>query len=441
MDWMLDIFNKQIDAFNKQLGKEGAGIEVKVKHRMSGLIPKPDSSEDAGDSGGRKAEGERQHIWVKRMEEFRRALTSFLGESPCPTADKIEKVKVALIDDGVDLSNLDSYNDVVTVTGLSYYPPDGKGERPWHRSSHGHGTIMANMIRRINPWVSLHVMKLQDGLSSDGSRTIFAESAAKAIRGAIHRKVDIISMSWTVKQKITSSISASMSPRPASRPAAENNNTRTTLEATAITMLEDAIDAAVNAGILLFCSASDDIQAGGMDSLPFRRAPTAIFRIGAALSQGQRDPRSEDNGRIEYFFPGNQVAEAWNPRSAETVKYHDGSSVSTALAAGLASLIIYCAIIVRDCYAHLSSSSPLREESQELKRFQRFATGLRNRENMKRALDSIEHEGWEDRKFLPVWGPFGKAADDISTPGISGKEKLQHLDKLVVGLCGKFTDA
>lgn len=91
------------------------------------------------------------------------------------------QLQVALIDDGVDLSKLDSYNGTVQATGVSYYPPEGKLERPWHSSSGGHGTVMANMIVRINPYVSLHVMKLQDGFSSDGGRTIYAESAARAI--------------------------------------------------------------------------------------------------------------------------------------------------------------------------------------------------------------------------------------------------------------------
>lgn len=336
---------------------------------------------------------------------------------------------MALIDDGVDLSRLDTYYKKTTrATGLSYYPPDGKSERPWHSSSGGHGTIMANMILRINPWVSLWVMKLQDGPSSDGGRTIFAESAARAIRGAIRRNVDIISMSWTVKQKIASMSASTASPGLAST---AGNDAKTTFEANAIKMLESAIDAAVEAKILMFCSASDDIQAGGMDSLPYQRAPNYIFRIGAALALGQPDPRSEDKRSIDYFFPGNQVAEAWNPRSAETVKYHDGSSVSTALAAGLASLIIYCTIIMRTYYK-------TSQNEENYNRFKEFVEALKDRDKMKRAFDNIESRQWEEKKYLPVWEVFGRVTEKINE-AVDGEKKLKQLNGLVMDLCSKLT--
>jgi len=287
------------------------------------------------------------------------------------------------------------------------------------------------MIVRINPWVSLYVMKLQDGPSNDGGRTIFAESAAKAIWGAIRRKVDVISMSWTVKQKIAS-MSASTTSLGLASPA--GNDAKPTFETNAIRMLEEAIDAVVEAKILMFCSASDDIQAGGMDSLPYRKAPKYIFRIGAALALGQRDPHSEDKENIDYFFPGNQVAEAWNPRSAETVKYHDGSSVSTALAAGLASLIIYCTIIMRTYHkAKTSSLNP-----QNYNRFKEFVEALKDRDKMKRVFDNIESGRWEDKKYLPVWDVFGPATEKINE-AVEGVKKLEQLDALVMDLCSKLT--
>ena len=339
---------------------------------------------------------------------------------------------MALIDDGVDLSNLDTYDGIVEATGLSYYPPDSNLERPWHRSSGGHGTIMANMIVRINPWVSLRVMKLQDGPSNDGGRTIFAESAARAIWGAIRRKVDIISMSWTVKQKIATLTSGGISAGHGSSFAA--GDPKPTYEATAIKLLEEAVDAAVEANILMFCSASDDIQSGGMDALPYRRAPKHIFRIGAALALGQRDPHSEDKENIDYFFPGNQVAEAWNPRSARTVQYHDGSSVGTALAAGLASLIIYCAIIMRTYYK--GRTAPVNEQGYN--RFTEFAEALQSRDKMKRAFDNIDSERWEDKKYLPVWDVFGPATKKISEAP-NAEKKMEQLDALVMDLCSKLT--
>lgn len=308
--------------------------------------------------------------------------------------------QVALIDDGIDLHNVDPYVDMVQPTGLSFCRPEGKTESPWHQSTGGHGTIMANMILRINPWVSLQVMKIQDGSSAKGERTIFAESAAKAIRGAVRRKVDIISMSWTVKKE----------------PGGPTDD------------LEKAIQEARDAKILMFCSASDDLQSGGLDVLPYAAAPDHIFRIGAADALGQRDGHSEDKKRIDYFFPGNQVAEAWNPKSAKTVAYHDGSSVATALAAGLAALIIHCTMMVRSYHSNKTRAA-------DPEKYALLAKALRRRQWMRRAFDNIESEKWEDKKYLPVWEHFGPKADSIGQ--IRGERKLEQLVELVDFLCSK----
>ncbi|QYS96683.1 Peptidase_S8 domain-containing protein [Trichoderma simmonsii] len=418
-----------LERFKNEVKKYTEKLEIKIIPRIAGLFSKEDLNERSNDVTGSKEEGEQQHIWVKRMEQFRTALNSIHKGFPGMKVQEPNRVKVALIDDGVDLSALDIYDGIVKATGQSYCYPDNRGESPWHRSSNGHGTIMANMIVRINPWVSLYVMKLQDGPSIDGGRYIFAESAAKAIRGAIQRNVDIISMSWTIKQKIATN-SSNVSSRRTLSPS--ERYPKSTLETNGLKLLEEAIEAAVEAKILMFCSASDDIQDGGMDCLPYQKAPHHIFRIGAALSQGQRDPHSEDKGNMDYFFPGNQVAEAWNPRSAQTVKYHNGSSVSTALSAGFASLIIYCVIIMRTYY----ESKPGVNDTNYI-RFRDFAEALKDRDKMKMAFDSIEYKGWDDRKYLPVWGYFGTATEEINKAK-SGEEKVEQLGRLAMQLCGKL---
>lgn len=339
--------------------------------------------------------------------------------------------QVALIDDGVELGNLETYNGQVEVNGVSYYPRTGQSERPWHRSSRGHGTVMAMMITRVNPWVSLYVMRLRDGTNSDGGRTIFAETAARAIRGAIGLKVDIISMSWTVKKKIASAVA----PTVARNVRDESAGAKTSYEEQAIRMLEEAIDAAVKAKILMFCSASDDIKSGGLDTLPYSQAPGYIFRIGASLSQGERDTHTEDMDQINYFFPGNQVAEALNPKSAGNVKYYDGSSVATALAAGLASLILYCAILMQ---WHHKGQAP-GADSKSYERFKTFVDALKQRDGMKRAFNNIESDIWKDRKYLPVWAIFGPKTKKIEEA--EGEKKWESLEELVTDLCSKITSA
>ncbi|EQB43180.1 hypothetical protein CGLO_18193 [Colletotrichum gloeosporioides Cg-14] len=383
---MLNRFKQEVQR------KTGGGVVVKTVIRMEGLMANMDTVEDALGPVSDEA-AEKQHVWVDTMDIFRRALSSL----PDLKGSKAPRVKLALIDDGINLGNLDDYNGSVTSSGVSYFPGG-----PWHCSSTGHGTILANMIVRVNPWVELHVVRVQDGPSRNGGRNIFAGSAAKAIRYAIDKKVDIISMSWTIKNAMTGGHTSPMGND--SRNGSFSD--RPSMEQRDIHALGDAIDDAAKAGILMFCSASDDIQAGAMDTLPYQKQPGYIFRIGAATYLGQRDGHTEDVKRIDYFFPGNQVAEAKNPRSSEPVKYHDGSSVGTALAAGLASLLIYCARITEHRLADKKGQGKL--------------------------SDGQYSSQWTDAKYLPVWAIFKPKADDIEKA--KDEDKWVILEKLVVQL-------
>ncbi|AEO54665.1 hypothetical protein MYCTH_2297469 [Thermothelomyces thermophilus ATCC 42464] len=199
--------DKMIEIFKNDLASNSRGrIDVKVARRLKWLVANQTGNEEQSDATGNPAESspltiaQRQHVWVTTMDRFRKSLGIVLRE----IGVKIEepsKIKLALIDDGVDIDHLRTYNGIVTARGRSYYPPSGHAENPWHRSADGHGTVMANMIARINPWVSVQVLRVHSKRLPNGDRTIFAESAAKAIRGAIRRGLDIISISWTFKSK------------------------------------------------------------------------------------------------------------------------------------------------------------------------------------------------------------------------------------------------
>ncbi|KAF4885392.1 Subtilisin DY [Colletotrichum fructicola] len=405
---MLNRFKQEVQR------KTGGGVAVKTVIRMEGLMANMDTVEDASGPVSDEA-AEKQHFWVDTMDVFRRALSSL----PDLKGSKAPRVKLALIDDGINLGNLDDYNGSVTSSGVSYFPGG-----PWHCSSTGHGTILANMIVRVNPWVELHVVRVQDGPSRNSGRNIFAGSAAKAIRYAIDKKVDIISMSWTIKNAMTGGHTSPMG----SDSRNGSFSDKLSMEQRDIQALGDAIDDAAKAGILMFCSASDDIQAGAMDTLPYQKQPGYIFRIGAATYLGQRDGHTEDVKRIDYFFPGNQVAEAKNPRSSEPVKYHDGSSVGTALAAGLASLLIYCARITE----HRLAEKKGQENSRMASTCVGLADALRLQKNMKQALDNIKSSQWTDAKYLPVWAIFKPKADDMEKA--KDEDKWMILEKLVVQL-------
>ncbi|KAJ5432669.1 uncharacterized protein N7458_011825 [Penicillium daleae] len=351
--------------------------------------------------------------WMEAIDRFRGALQRVHDSLP-ETHGRPEKVKVALIDDGVRLDKLHIYfGQMVEASGLSYYPRGKHTEEPWHNSTHGRGTVMANMIARVNPWVSLCVMRVHDIPSRDGSRMITARSAAMAIRAAIGRKVNIISMSWSILAKHRENESTIPS-------GEDSGNSEQDPE---LEDLRAAIDEAVEAKILIFCSANDDISLKVTDFLPYQRAPKYIFRIGAADQHGKPDNVSEDFKAMNFYLPGNKVAETENPTATTPITYHTGSWVSTALAAGQASLIIYCATLGKVYYDSVGNK-------QRAEEFSRRRDALKERNYMETAFQSIKFPGWNSPKFPPVWGLFGDA-----TASIIGTEedrvRLEALTSLV----------
>ncbi|KAI1635751.1 hypothetical protein F4809DRAFT_612809 [Biscogniauxia mediterranea] len=392
-------------------------VKIEFTYHMGDLFANADTSEETSEYIDDDPAA-KQHVWVDAMDKFRGALASMLQPLKPPLKDR---VRVALIDDGVNLGSVDMYGDIVNVTGLSFHPSDRHTENPWHCSSGGHGTVMANMILRINPWVELFVIKLHCGVAHNHERTISARSAAEAIRAAIALKVQIISVSWTIRYRGANRTNPALSENDPSKPVKKDP----------FTQLADAIDEVKKKGIIMFCSASDDIQTTAMKALPYSQQPEHIFRIGAALWLGQRDPTTETPDRIDWYFPGNQVAEAKNPRLRGPVKYHDGSSAGTALAAGLASLIMYLARLVQARHTETGNR-------REARLFEEFATGLEDRTKMKQALDMIGKKGnyQQDKKYLPVWDVFNPATEVLTQakdPGL----KWEALAKLVSSLCAE----
>ncbi|KUI61305.1 hypothetical protein VP1G_08481 [Cytospora mali] len=255
---------------------------------------------------------------------------------------------------------------------------------------------MANSIVRVNPWVFLYVMRIQDevdnGQRKDGSIRIHAQSAARAIEDAITAGVKIISISWTIRDL-----------------ASQDSRLYPKHERDAIKSLKNAIENAKVAKVLLSCSASDDIQKKGIDTLPYCHASDYVFRIGAADAYGYSDKATDDHNTIHWFFPGNQVVDDFNPRLARPVelKHRDGSSVATALAAAMASLNMYLANVMKEHY----------------------------RKDEKTPLKFTEYdENYKDRKFLNVWGLFGTRAGRIQGDTKNGELKWDTLAELCTKL-------
>ncbi|RAK99153.1 subtilisin-like protein [Aspergillus ibericus CBS 121593] len=255
--------------------------------------------------------------WLECIDQFADEIQNVkvpLTDIPALKGD----IKVAVVDDGVDIHIQSLQGKVIGGESFDRGSLDGYGTSPYYISGGGHGTMMADMVCRVCPTAKLFVYKLEMHSNPDGGpRQISAESAALAVMAAVRQKVDIISMSWTIRE------------------TEDNYNS--------ISALRDAIRAALDANILLFGAASDK---GAVTEIEYpcfydRR----IFRIGAATADGRVYDPTGNPQHLSFIFPGHSVA----PRNPYLEKglpidseEKSGSSISTALAAGLAALVLHC---------------------------------------------------------------------------------------------------
>jgi hypothetical protein len=89
------------------------------------------------------------------------------------------EVRVAVLDDGIDWSFAKSTKSF----GRSFYPdrrPDFEGYKVWYSSSTDHGTLMAALVQKICPDVTLFIARLDQTESEQGEFQPTPESAAKA---------------------------------------------------------------------------------------------------------------------------------------------------------------------------------------------------------------------------------------------------------------------
>ncbi|KAF4451630.1 hypothetical protein F53441_5486 [Fusarium austroafricanum] len=312
-----------------------------------------------------------KHEWIQCMKDFRRLLFDAENnwQGPRKVIESIEEpIRVALVDDGVDVKDL----EYTFIGGRTFCPrvEHQKLNNPYYISRSGHGTIMAKQIYLMCPRVEFYVLRLEDCPSEDATTlNLTAKSAAMAIRAAVRKKVHIISMSWTIDTP-------------------ENEDERQDLDR--------AVIEAANANILMFCSAMDK-GAKQTATYPSKATPNKIFTIGAANASGASVDYVGNLTNINYTFPGDKVEVDGGPTLTTSQEVVDGSSVATALAAGLAALILYC-VQVRVLLASGAEKEKARRDFQIIK----------THDGMKRAFSAIETTEESNHKFLKVWEVFGK---------------------------------
>ncbi|KAI0119517.1 hypothetical protein F4814DRAFT_458739 [Daldinia grandis] len=350
--------------------------------------------------------GEMIPFWENTVKEF---LETRKNQS---TQERIEDdVIIALIDDGVDMFDATLDNHVLEGKSFDFH---NEKVRPPFSSARGHGTVMASMILRVCPMAKVYPIRLKTYQNENGKNTIDKDYAARAVQAALDKKATIISMSWTLPMKNNKSDSKSR--------------------------LDTVLRKAVDSKVLMFCSAPDE---GKFTELDYPSGPwrDRFFRIGAARADGTVFPWTPDDG-ITYVLPGVDVTkeragrrsfETPSPAGATTreidVKYETGSSVATALAAGLAAMIIYC---VKASILAVKTANQNKGSVVGIAIPDNGADLVADPDAMKRAFASLGSV--TQNKFIQVWEDLDKVSELLEASrgqDLSAEAKLKQVERFV----------
>ena len=109
--------------------------------------------------------------WLLCMERF----AIFIKNYDDPS-ERLPEIKVALIDDGVDATH-GSLSRCI-ADGVTYLRRTERLYSPYYKSTRGHGTVMATLIRKICPGAKILVARLDEERTNNGHE-ITAASATK----------------------------------------------------------------------------------------------------------------------------------------------------------------------------------------------------------------------------------------------------------------------
>ncbi|KAK6515991.1 hypothetical protein TWF281_004581 [Arthrobotrys megalospora] len=248
-------------------------------------------------------EAETQEDWIQSIANFKSCVKETIDAISAESKEPTPVVKVAILDDGVDIEH-DDVNGI--ETGESF----NLEHQPYFGGRCRHGTYMVSAFRDVCPMAKLYIGRLDDARKFDNQR-FTVKSAIEALEWATQWEVDIISMSWSFK--------------PNSNCCTEDEKKK----------FKNAIDKAVAQGIILFGAMPDK---GPMEEINehYPTGLTNIIRIGAAAKSGDR--LLNRTNESELLFPGDGT------EGSELDGYHKvtGSSVANALAAGFAALTLLC---------------------------------------------------------------------------------------------------
>lgn len=297
-------FKARIEKWPKSIEKPEI-VDHDGKRRMKG------NSKEGGTKSNSKFI---KHSWIEDTELFAQELFNKHRETVLKNKSGYQ-VKLALLDDGVDpIYDHNGANLHNTGWPLLYSGGLDGSAQSFYVSTNHHGSKMASLIRKVCPFVTIYVAKLDATGGNDlRHRSFSVQQATEAIKWATAQKVDIISMSWNVRE--------------VSSPASNIADIR---------KLDRAIELAAEQKILMF-GAACDIKESDTSEKWFPCDSPKVWSIGATDIHYDVQKYVPMNKKVNFLFPGEYVL---NSNRKEDIVV--GNSGATALAAGLAAAVIFC---------------------------------------------------------------------------------------------------
>lgn len=255
-------------------------------------VPLGDGPGPAGSSTRPKREK-----WIKELQGYKEWITG-LGGSTVRSDQPAPKVKVAILDDGARLADLNGvqYGWSFRADSQAYFVGPGK-----------HGTEMAVCVRAACSVAELYIGRLDDSGLEEQNQAFTISSCFKALKWALDQGADVISMSWTYEMR------------------SDKDDDMKNFEG----LVKMAVDGhnAVLFGSLPDLGALKDAST---------RSPVGLDNVIKISSATEAGNVVDDNvhQHSDFLLPGDDIENSLG----ETVR---GSSFATAYAAGLAALVLY----------------------------------------------------------------------------------------------------
>jgi len=195
--------------------------------------------------------------------------------------------------------------------------------------------------------------------------------------------------------------------------------------------MERVLQHACDAQVLLFCSSPDQETQARSDAefYPFDACrPRNFFRIGAAANDGRPFEWIASPEDVDFFFPGAEVVEHHDNNSnpqygIEETKLQSvtGSSVPTALGAGLAATILYS---LKTAALAGTTSAGMADEpvsSHDTRK-------IMGPESMRNAFENLGSA--TDGRFIKICKKFEPAIKVLQNPSKSTQDKFEIISLL-----------